>query len=41
MDSDVVVYGFNYIGANMMENQIYEKYKIFKAYFPYLERNVS
>lgn len=37
MDSDVVVYGFNYIGANMAEEQVYEK---FKVYFPYLERNV-
>ena len=41
MDSDVVVYGFNYIGANMMEKQIYETYKIFKTFFPHLERNVS
>lgn len=24
-----------------MEKQIYETYKIFKTYFPYLERNVS
>ena len=37
MDSDVVVYGFNYIGVNMTEEQVYEK---FKVYFPYLERNV-
>lgn len=37
MDSDVVVYGFNYIGADMTEEQVYEK---FKVYFPYLERNV-